>query len=286
MKIFISWSGRESRELAESLRLWLPRVLLNGIEAFVSSQDIEKGQRGLSVIAASLDDIDYGLIILTKKNQHEPWINFESGALGKSVGEARVSPLLVDITQADVTGPLQQFQMTSMSDRDDVWKLLVDMNKSLERPVPDAPLKVLFDEAWPELEAAISRAQKGSGPARTTRPPDDILDEILFRIRRLERNTSAQEQPVGPTGMTRERERSLVNEVFSAIDVPDGTTLRGGVLLGADGPVVAVSVPSDTPVNIKRLHRIANSLQIGIRITELGIDIEPETNERREAHDS
>lgn len=275
MKIFISWSGVESRALAECLRAWLPRVLLTGVQTFVSSQDIEKGQRGLSVIAASLDDIDYGIILLTKANQHAPWINFESGALGKSVGEARVSPLLVDLTQADVTGPLQQFQMTSLSDRTDVWKLLQDINMVLEIPVPEDAMKVLFDNAWDELDAAITAARQGAGPAKTSRASDDILDEILFRIRRLERRTTANPTSVGPTGMTRDDERDLVDQVFAAIEADDHGEMRGGVKLGRSGPIVAVSAPESARIDHKRLQRVADSNGVRIELAEHKIIIEP-----------
>lgn len=285
MKVFISWSGKESRGLAESLRAWLPNVLLTGIQVFVSSQDIEKGQRGLSVIAASLDEIDYGLVLLTKENQHAPWINFESGALGKSVGEARVSPLLVDLTQADVTGPLQQFQMTSLSDPEDVWKLMIDMNKLLDNSVPESAMRVLFDKAWPKLETAITHAQRGSGPVKTTRASDEILDEILFRIRRLEKNTSGESAPLGPTGMTREKERRLVNEVFSAINPPEGTNLRGGMLLGPEGPIIVASAPAESEVNTRRLQRIADVRGVRIRLEELGIEFEPRGDEHSDPDD-
>ena len=275
MKVFVSWSGDESRKLAESIRAWLPQVLLQNVDLFVSSQDIEKGSRGLGVIADNLEDTDYGIIVLTRASQRAPWLNFEAGALGKSLGESRVSPLLVDLTQADVTGPIQQFQMTSLSNAEDVWKLVSDMNTLVDHPVPTAQMRVLFDNAWPELETAIQIAQKGAGPAKTTRPSEEILDEILFRIRNLERRSSPQPRRMGPSGLTREAEQVLVDMVLRLIDSPSSEKVRGGVKVGALGPIVIVSVPSDAVPDIDGLQKIANKENVRIELNELGLTIEP-----------
>jgi hypothetical protein len=45
MKIFISWSGELSHRVALELRDWLPMVI-NALEPYVSSKDIEKAPIG------------------------------------------------------------------------------------------------------------------------------------------------------------------------------------------------------------------------------------------------
>lgn len=67
MKVFISWPGDQSKVLAEVLREWLKTVLAGKVEAFVSSQDIAKRDRGRSAVASSLEDINFGIILLTKE---------------------------------------------------------------------------------------------------------------------------------------------------------------------------------------------------------------------------
>lgn len=104
MKIFISWSGEISHQVAVVLRDWLPLVI-QSIEPYVSSEDIDKGARWSSDIATELDDSSFGILCVTEDNFEAPWLNFEAGALGKSVEKSNVK-------RSDVHGPILQFQST------------------------------------------------------------------------------------------------------------------------------------------------------------------------------
>ena len=44
MKVFISWSDKTNRRVAEALGEWLPYVI-QAIDPFVSSGNIDKGER-------------------------------------------------------------------------------------------------------------------------------------------------------------------------------------------------------------------------------------------------
>ena len=82
MKVFISWSGVDSHSAAVALRDWLPSVI-QLLEPYVSSEDIDKGARWSTDIAAELAGSDWGILCVTKENVQAPWLNFEAGALSK-----------------------------------------------------------------------------------------------------------------------------------------------------------------------------------------------------------
>src|SRR3712207_1416071 len=123
MKVFISWSGPQSKAVAEALRVWL-KLVIQSVEPFVSSQDIAKGDRGLRVIANELEETSFGIVCVTRENSLTPWINFEAGALSKTVGEGRVVPFLLDMPVSDLTGPLAQFQVVTSVNKDDVFSMV------------------------------------------------------------------------------------------------------------------------------------------------------------------
>lgn len=194
MKVFISWSGDQSRGVAETLQKWLETVLAGRVTAWVSSKDIAKGERGLSVIAKELESGTFGLVVVTRANSQAPWINFEAGALGKSLGEARVATALVDLTPTDLSGPLSQFQATALTDRDDVLKLVKDIAATSEGDAPALPeetLGLLFESKWPELQSAVAAAVGGEQPT-TERPEKEILEEVLDIVRSLARDRDIQ----------------------------------------------------------------------------------------------
>ena len=103
MKVFISWSGARSKKVALIFRDWLPTVI-QAIEPFVSSEDIEKGARWNTDIAQELKESSFGLICVTKENLSAPWLNFEAGALSKTIDNTYVAPLLFDVKPSDLKG--------------------------------------------------------------------------------------------------------------------------------------------------------------------------------------
>ncbi|HEX8390868.1 MAG TPA: TIR domain-containing protein, partial [Longimicrobium sp.] len=110
MRVFLSWSGQRSRQVAAALREWLPDVL-HYAEPWMSDADIHAGQRWGVEVGANLEACNIGILCVTPENVSAPWLLFEAGALSKFVGEAAVIPLLMDVSFSDInTGPLGQFQ--------------------------------------------------------------------------------------------------------------------------------------------------------------------------------
>lgn len=186
MKVFISWSGKRSEQVAEVLWEWLPTVLAGAVQPFISTHDVPKGERGLSVIASELEANNYGVVVLTKDNVDAPWVNFEAGALAKSIGEGRVATVLVDVTRTDIEGPLSQFQDTILSDKADTLKLVKDMAKASGEPIPESSINLLFESKWSELQDAVIAAGGVKGVS-TRRTEKSILEEVLDIVRGLAR---------------------------------------------------------------------------------------------------
>jgi hypothetical protein len=187
MKVFVSWSGDLSRRVAEALRDLFPSVL-QGLDMFMSKVDLASGVPWFGDIEHSLANSDFGIIVVTRENQERPWLLFEAGALAKSLEKPRVTPLLVDLANADVRGPLSQFQMRSLR-RDDISRLLSDLNDLAgdERRLSEDHFKRAFGKWWDDIEQRFVEAQNavpvGAAPAH--RSERELLVEALSEIRRL-----------------------------------------------------------------------------------------------------
>ena len=111
MKVFISLSGELSHKIALCLREWLPSVI-QSLEPYVSSEDIDKGERWNQSVIKELDETSFGVICVTKDNFNAPWLLFEAGALSKAVEKSWVVPFLFNIKRSEIDrrSPLLQFQ--------------------------------------------------------------------------------------------------------------------------------------------------------------------------------
>src|SRR4051794_34127702 len=205
MKVFISWSKGLSREVAEALHWWLPQVL-QSVEPFLSSADIQPGQRWSSTIAGELEESNFGILCVTRRNRNEPWLNFEAGALAKKLDGSRVVPLLIDLTPADLVGPLSQFQVVKTLDQSGVTAVVRAINGLTEVGLSDARLADAMEGWWPRLEP---RLQDARAAVEATAPADEghlrnereLLEEVLTLVR----------------GLSDDQARATANRAFDAI---------------------------------------------------------------------
>ena len=129
MKVFISWSGDYSKQLAEVIRWWLPHVL-QFTKPYFTPADIEKGARWDNEISVELEQSQIGIIAMTAENRSSPWIMFEAGAISKVVEEkAGVCPIIFGIKKTDLVGPLASFMATEFN-RAEVRQLLTTINNA------------------------------------------------------------------------------------------------------------------------------------------------------------
>ncbi len=180
MKLFISWSGQLSHQIAKELQEWFP-LIINQLEPFVSSESIKKGDRWIFDIYAELENSNFGIVCMTKENLNEPWIMFEAGALSKNISQAKVSCVLFDdLKQHDIKSPLSLFQNTEF-DKDDFRKLVSSINNALgNKKISDTLLNKSFDKWYPELEEKIKKIQESYFPKIPKKQEgDNALNEIL-----------------------------------------------------------------------------------------------------------
>ena len=90
--VFIS-HAHESSDLASTLKAEISRLLLDGIEFFVSSDrsSIVGGDKWLDKIDTALGNASIVLVLCDQDSVLLPWINFEAG--GAWIANKRVIPL-------------------------------------------------------------------------------------------------------------------------------------------------------------------------------------------------
>ena len=154
MRIFLSWSGHSSYQVADVLREWLPAVLPYA-RPWVSAEDIDKGARWANEIAIELSRSNFGIICIVPGNVNQAWLNFEAGAISKTLDVGRVAPVLVGVDREEIVGPLAQFQSTVFKMRD-VRRLVKSINRSHTDPIDERQMLKTFDACWRSLEDAIT----------------------------------------------------------------------------------------------------------------------------------
>ena len=108
MDVFISWSGPKSLAAAKALREWLP-LMVNAAQPWLSDRDIAAGANWNQVMGNKLQNCNVGIFCLTAKNQGDPWINFEAGAIARQKDKGFVCTLLLDFEPSQLEWPLAQF---------------------------------------------------------------------------------------------------------------------------------------------------------------------------------
>ena len=207
------------------MEVWLVKVI-QALIPFVSSA-IESGARWDAEIAARLEETGDGIVIVTSRNQNEPWLNFEAGTLAKATATSRVRPLLIDLEPSDISGPLNSFQATRASDKAAVLKMLMEINNRCEHKLSEDILKQTFEREWSDFESKLGEVIALDKAGGATKPPkrdeSEVLAEILDRVRVIEREALEQRFQVGsvasqllgvgaPTNLAPEHARWFIRE--------------------------------------------------------------------------
>lgn len=129
MNVFLSYSGDRSFQMAEVLYHWLPKFLPE-ITPFLSNHDIKKGAVWFNSIQSTAESSQIGILCVTPENFESPWLMYEMGLLTQSVGQGNVFPILLGISDKDLTGPLGLIQCISLN-RDNLLRLLKQISSTV-----------------------------------------------------------------------------------------------------------------------------------------------------------
>lgn len=194
MKIFFSWSGSASHRIAVILRDWLPNVLQTAVP-YVSSKDIQKGERWFTDISGELETSEYGIICVSPSNLTAPWIFFEAGALAKSQGLGKVCPLLWNVSKSALQGPLAQFQ-AAIFEKDEIEQLVLSINKAQKSgQLDETRVRKVFNKWWPELLESVEQLpeEEDFKASHVKRDASAIVEEILELTRGIARRQEKEE---------------------------------------------------------------------------------------------
>lgn len=198
MKVFVSWSGKLSKSVAQILKKWIERTI-QSTEVFFSPKDIAKGEDWDSRITKELSQSDFGIICMTRENIKAPWINFEAGALAGKFG-TKVTAVLIDINPSDLQGPVSRFQATKFT-KEEFFSLFSQINKEKETPINVETFQGLFDAIWSQIESELQQAiQPGELSEDSVVKGYDlnsdrqILEEILQLVRAQRNSFSPSQQ--------------------------------------------------------------------------------------------
>jgi hypothetical protein len=186
MKIFISWSGTKSKNVATYLKSWIEQII-QAADPWISV-DIDKGKKWNTEIINELAESKVGIICLTRDNLNSPWILFEAGALSKA-SDSYLCTFLVDIAPTDLTGPLSFFQATKFN-KEDVFKLLTTINNNIEKTggksLTSENLKSLFKIFYPQLEDELNKiiSTSETETKEEIRTDRELLEEAVQILRK------------------------------------------------------------------------------------------------------
>jgi hypothetical protein len=186
MKVFISWSGELSRQLGEAMKAWLPGVL-QSVRPYFTPYDIEKGSRWADDISKNLEECRIGLLCMTREALNSSWMMFEAGALSKHLGKSYVCPILFNVDNSDLKGPLTQFQTTQFN-KEEIKKLLITINSQTDSKLEAPVLNDVYEMWWPKLEAQIHIIMNSylpEDPQNNKRSDRELIEEILELTRRV-----------------------------------------------------------------------------------------------------
>lgn len=230
IKVFFSWGGEMSRLVAKEVYDWLPLVL-QSVKGFFSPEDINKGSEWDNKIKNELETSQIGLFFMTRANLSSRWMMYEAGSLPKKGEGVNVCPILLNIENADLEGPLSMFQTTKYQ-KNDFLRLVKSINLLAgEEMVQEAILEKSFEKFWPELNEKVFPILQAEPKVEEIRQETGMVKEILEIVRKM------QQEKNKPTN------QDLVKELAFAVSSIDQQliSIRTGGIYGRFDRVLEIT---------------------------------------------
>lgn len=187
VKIFVSWAKPQGRKLAEALKETI--LKMDGVDVFVSSEDIAFGSEWFAVLKENLKGADRALVCVTHDAIESAWVFFEMGALWALLNNVGVLVFGLDKDELQDT-PLQQIQWARGDSKDAVARLLAEF---VETQDPERVRQHVEDSwaAWtariqaitePLAEAEVDETVSSLGVAVIKALQRTRLKEFEFRL--------------------------------------------------------------------------------------------------------
>lgn len=180
-RVFISWSGDISKQLAQGLRDTLLRH--PELDPWMSKKDIAIGAPWFLEIKDALTDSCFGIACLAPDSSKSPWLNFEAGYLF-----GRLNNFKLLLFGEKLTGPLAQLQAIDGTNREDLVHL---MNELISGGVEEAKDWVNFRfPAWnAELKEALNKPLPLPEPGKLK----EVMGYVVEAGDHLEHNSHFQQ---------------------------------------------------------------------------------------------
>ena len=188
-KIFISWSGDNSEQVAKVWDDWL-RDMFHFVDTYMSSRSLEKGKGWLDDIMTNLGSVSHCIACLTPDNLESPWLNFEVGAVARDLlsnARTRIWTFALGMEKEAITSPLNVFQGTAYT-KADIKALVTSINAACgTAALPIDRLNTHFERMWPELEKKLDPLEEiiKAGPQAVVTPKEITTQDIYDRLEQV-----------------------------------------------------------------------------------------------------
>ncbi len=182
--VFLSWAETDSlsHRVANILHAVLPEIHPE-FKPFISNE-ISKGQPGLTAIHNAMNQVKAGIVCVTERSQHQPWLLYELGYLHAKTGA--VCPLLIGL---DIpVPPINSIQYTKLV-KDDFVKMIRTVTKKcgLNDSSIEEMITLKWDDMYSQIQCAISQTQFSDEPEKHSDLADieqhkTIEDELEWNV--------------------------------------------------------------------------------------------------------